>query len=121
MLRARSGVSVKALCRFSANAVFMTSLVAGALHASPASATLGASYVSVETDRAHMSAHHAIASQAAYTVALPHDVERQCLARIHPARRKGLRGRMARTGEGPTCARPLVPISTNSTPRIRPA
>ena len=59
---------MKTLYRFPSNAVFATSILAASLNANPASATLGASYVSVETDRAHMSAHHAVASQVAYTV-----------------------------------------------------
>jgi molybdopterin biosynthesis enzyme len=54
--------------RITSTTAFAVALVAETLHANPASATLGAPYVSVEADRVHMSAHHAVASQAGYTV-----------------------------------------------------
>ena len=56
------------LYRIAPTAAFTATLVAATLHGYPAGATLGAPYVSVEADRAHMSAHHAVASQASYTV-----------------------------------------------------
>ena len=43
-------------------------LFAATLPATPAGATLGAAYATVERDRAHIGAHHAIASQAGYAV-----------------------------------------------------
>jgi hypothetical protein len=56
------------LVRLSSTAAIATAVVAAALFASPARATLGASYVSVETDRAHMRARRAVVSEAGYTV-----------------------------------------------------
>jgi hypothetical protein len=47
---------------------FAVALLAAGLSAPRASATLGAPYVSVETDRAHMSAHLAVASRVGYSV-----------------------------------------------------